>query len=299
MNSEKESALFRHHAKTFSLAARFFPPEIRDDVRVLYAFCRSLDDKVDLSASKDEAHRFLSTICGEIEGGTLKTFPRFQQLMVRKGVSSQVALQLVKTLQEDIDLLSIETEEELLDYCKGVASTVGMILCSIFSVAEKKALPHAIDLGIAMQMTNIVRDVYEDAERGKIYLPLEDFPAGFLSGNQEADCQKICQCFGTQPISVARVRLLSRAESYYASGMQGLRYLPFRIRFPVAAAAAMYREIGKASKKDLSCRRAVVPLSKKVFLSIKALGHTLFPPKGEPANERRFYSEMVDAYGRL
>lgn len=219
--------------------------------------------------------------------------------MERKGVSSQVALQLVKTLQEDIDLLSIKTEQELLDYCKGVASTVGIILCSIFSIAEKKALPHAIDLGIAMQMTNIVRDVYEDAERGKIYLPQDDFPAGFLSGSQEADCRQICQCFGTEPINQARVKMLRRANSYYESGIQGLRYLPFRIRFSVAAAATMYREIGNVSIKDLSCRRAVVPLSKKVYLSVKALGHTLFPPSGEPANEQRFYSEMVDAYGRL
>lgn len=299
MSQQSEKDLFRHHAKTFSQAARFFSLSVREDVTTLYAFCRSLDDAVDLATTKEEASHFLDIVKEEVYLGQSQTFPRFQSMMKRREVSRDIVLQLIDTLRQDLVLKRIETEQQLLTYCMGVASTVGVILCRIFSIKNLNALPYAIDLGIAMQMTNIARDVYEDAKRGKIYIPTNYFPDGFFIGEITHDCQKVIDQFGDDPINKARQKLLKVADRYYRSGTFGYSYLPGRVRFAVASAASMYKAIGKAIEIDFSKKRAHISNEKKLLLTLFSLHQVAIPPKGIAENNMSFYRDMVISYGTI
>ena len=158
--------------------------------------------------------------------------------------------------------MRVQSEAELIKYCHGVAGTIGLMTCPIFGVTDTEALQHADDLGIAMQLTNICRDVHEDAEKDRIYLPADFFEnlptvSTLLSENSKSLAE----------INLVKSRLLRIADQRYASGEAGIRYLPLRMRIVVRWAGRMYQEIGELIKKDPSfyhANRAVVTGTKKM-----------------------------------
>ncbi len=182
------TALVRTHARTFVAASRFLPSEKRRAAFAVYAFCRIADDIVDESpASTDvardtlERHRqsLIATVHGVPDG------PYFRELawaMRRFGISPRPFHALINTLHGDLAPGEIATWDVLSSYCRGVASTVGEMCAHVFGLpvhaAEREdALRHARTLGIALQLTNILRDVGEDAARGRCYLPTADLAA--------------------------------------------------------------------------------------------------------------------------
>jgi phytoene synthase len=156
-----------------------------------------------------------------------------------------------------------------------VAGTIGLMTCPIFGVSDPDALQHADDLGIAMQLTNICRDVWEDAENDRIYLPADFFGTSpSVSDLLSKDSKWI-----EETVLVKR-RLLSLAEERYASGEAGIGYLPFRMRIVVRWAGRMYREIGELIRNDPTSyhsQRAVVKSGKKLRILLPSLGRAFLP----------------------
>jgi phytoene synthase len=147
-------------------------------------------------------------------------------------------LQLIAGVRSDLDLVGVPDERALIRYCYRVAGTVGVMMCGVLDVHSPHAHAYAIDLGIAMQLTNICRDVAEDATAGRRYLPAsmvgELAPYELISPSEER-LSRVRECVGA---------LLNLADKYYASGEIGLSYLPLRARCGILVAARVYRAIG-------------------------------------------------------
>ena len=183
-------------ARTFTFASRFLPTEKRRAAFAVYAFCRVADDLVDEAASHPLGevahalatyrHLLVEALAGRPSG------PIFRELswaVARFGIPDVPLYELVAAVTRDLVPQSYGTWEDLAEYCRGVASTVGEICAHLFGVpdsahARHRALEYARTLGIAMQLTNILRDVGEDAARGRCYLPVEDLSAFGLSTEQ-------------------------------------------------------------------------------------------------------------------
>lgn len=184
-DAEVCAELTRIHARTFFAASRFLPREKRRAAFAVYAFCRVADDIVDnaedgvnAAAAALEAHR---AELSAAERGAASS-PAFRELawaMQRYGIPALPCHGLLDTLHGDLTTFEIETWHDLERYCGGVASTVGEMCAHVFGLPgsttlRATALRHSHTLGIALQLTNILRDVGEDAERGRCYLPTED-----------------------------------------------------------------------------------------------------------------------------
>jgi phytoene synthase len=234
-------AVLTAQGRTFRLAARFLPPDVRDDAAVVYAFCREVDDVADESTDVAAARRALAQVRAELcaEAPPRPGIVALFDVADRRGMDLSAARHLVDAVASDLGAVRIRDDHSLIGYCYGVAGTVGLMMASVLGSTDRRAASHAIDLGIAMQITNLCRDVREDAARGRVYLPETRLlacgvvPEDLLQGTAD-------------PLRTAAVvaDLLSLAERYYRSGRAGLSYLPRRTRWAIHVAAAVYRAIG-------------------------------------------------------
>ena len=257
-------------SKSFSLAARIFDQDTRDAAFLLYGWCRYCDDQVDQGADQRQDFDALGQLRGIKERTRLAltgeaqadpVFIAFRYVVRRYAIPDHYPLELLEGMAMDVQGHRYETLNDLLLYCYRVAGTVGLMMTHVMGVSDEKALGHAADLGIAMQLTNIARDVIEDGERGRTYLPL-----GWLD---EAGIPRAEPTAPQHREKLARVvcRLLQEAEKYYRSGDRGLCYLAFRSACAVAAARAVYAEIGSLVRKrgvHAWDQRAFVPTRRKL-----------------------------------
>ncbi|KRO88523.1 MAG: phytoene/squalene synthase family protein [Paracoccaceae bacterium] len=231
------------NGKSFHWASHFLGANISTDAAKLYSFCRVLDDMADgdIVNGPDRLQNIRSNLLGQSLVGDpiildMKSFIR------SKNISVEVIVSLIDGLLDDQNAVALEDQDALLRYSYRVAGTVGLMMCNLLGCTNKAALAHAIDLGIAMQLTNIARDVREDALMGRRYLP------GTWINNMSVD--KINTAAGSTAapdravISAAIAQLLQCAETYYESGLSGLAYLPVRAHLAIAVAAKVYRRIG-------------------------------------------------------
>jgi 15-cis-phytoene synthase len=237
------------HARTFNFAARFLPPAQRRSVQVLYAFFRSLDDLVDGELDRDTVQRELEVWRDWFEGGMVGYSPQprlaheVASIVRRYDISTGVMLHFLDGMDSDlVDRRRIANLEELERYCYQVAGTVGVAMCGVLEVHDRPAFGAAIDLGIAMQMTNIVRDVGGDLRLGRIYLPQDELRQAGLS-----DAELIDLARPGGPVDPRFRRLMKqqvmRADSYYASGLRGVMLLPDGARLPILVAGKLYQRI--------------------------------------------------------
>jgi len=257
------------HARSFRVASWFLAPEVRDDAAVLYAFCRAVDDAADEAPSLEVALRDLDALergledrkGGEGEGPAVSRMVR--ELVARRGLPRLAAVELVEGARSDLGTVRIADDQALLRYAYLVAGTVGLMMCALLGARDERARGRAIDLGIAMQLTNICRDVKEDAEIGRVYLPARRLArAGTTQDDVLAGV--------APPEAVARVvaELLELADGYYASADVGVRDLPARSRLAVLVASRIYREIGVQLRA-----RGCDPLQGRVVVSpLRKLG---------------------------
>lgn len=269
-NQPGARAVLRHHGKSFHFAGRFLPHDDSDNCARLYRFCRYVDDLVDEGSKPGVAHRKVSDILIDLERGS-SADPVVQDFLLlsrEKGIPPEVPAQLCKGALQDLTLTRIGSQAELLRYCYRVAGTVGLMMSRVLGASDPRASAHAIDLGIGMQLTNIARDVMEDARRGRLYLPGKDFDslrlAQIASGSPDA----------RKPLRERVKQLLALAGDYYESGEKGLAYLPVRARLAILVAARVYRSIGReiASRDYAPWRgRAVVTTRKKILIGGKAV----------------------------
>ena len=234
-------------SKSFSLAARLFDPATRDAAFFLYGWCRYCDDQVDQVGSGVDRSE-LNTRLKALKDNTAAAFsftaqqqPVFialQYIVHRYGIPSHYALELIEGMAMDVHATQYTSLKELLLYCYRVAGTVGLMMAHVMGLRDEAALKHAADLGIAMQLTNIARDIVEDASMGRIYLP-----AVWLAEAKIAPAE-IALPENREKLAMLTLRLLGEAERYYRSGDQGLWHLSFRSACAVAAARNVYSEIG-------------------------------------------------------
>ncbi|MGC6476313.1 MAG: phytoene/squalene synthase family protein [Parvibaculales bacterium] len=268
------------HGKTFNWARSFLGQKAGDNAARLYAFCRYLDDIAD----------------GEIEGGydallhikksLKKKTPAHDQVVLEFmnfatgiGIDFQVLDALLDGLLEDQNEVLLESRRDLLRYAYKVAGTVGVMMCAVLGCHDKRAYAFAIDLGIAMQLTNIARDVMEDAENNRRYLPAS-WCAGLTP--QQIRAAAYDETSGNRLlVQTAIEETLYLADIYYQSALKGLAFLPMRAHIAIAVAAQNYRAIGHKIRKQHFTfwdGRMFVPLPAKIWhssLSFKYLAYRL------------------------
>lgn len=236
----------------------------------LYRLCRYIDDLADEADSASLAQQSLAAVAASIRSGHSND-PVIQDglaLMLECGIDTDVVIDLINGVQSDLELVCMPTMDALLRYCYQVAGTVGLMMCKVLDSQKSAAFPHAVDLGIAMQLTNICRDISADAAMGRRYLP------STMVGDLALD-QLPCADHATRTqLQTCMLTLLDCADQYYASGELGLSYLPLRARSGILVAARVYRGIGselRARHQFSYAERAVVPLRRKMAITVNAL----------------------------
>ena len=266
------------HSKSFALAGRLFPAGPREDAAAVYAWCRRCDDAVDLTDPSLQAAALARQReqLALLYAGTPTTDPvlsAFQEVARERQIPSCYPEELLEGMAMDVEFRRFETMDDLMLYCYRVAGTVGLMMCHVMGVSDRRALRHAARLGMAMQLTNICRDVMEDWERRHLYLP--DQALGHAAAEQLWARRGEPLPRELQPEIARAVRgLLAQAEQLYRSGDVGMRWLSWRCAVSVRTARYVYAAIGRiiASRgHDVWAGRAVVPLRTKLLHVARAL----------------------------
>ncbi len=262
------------YGKSFNWARRFLGQKMGADAARLYQFCRVLDDMAD-GDIEDGQHRLKSIRRDLVTVGRPldPLMVAFKPFLHKHHCSPDVVVALIDGLLSDQKPVRIKTETDLLVYAYRVAGTVGILMCDMLDCDHKNALDHAMDLGIAMQLTNIARDVLEDAEMGRRYLP--ESWVGDLQPSRIVALAKTPLANDAIAVTTAVEKLLNLADCYYKSGMAGFSYLPLRAHISIAIASHVYRQIGVQLRRNKYCwhrGREVTSQFTKIICSIKALG---------------------------
>lgn len=271
-------ALMRGGSKTFFAASRLLPARVRDPAIALYAFCRVADDAIDFSDDRATAMMDLNDRLACIYDGRPRPFEcdRALAAVVHKfDMPVGLLTALLEGFQWDAEGRRYETLEDLQAYAARVAGSVGAMMAVIMRTRNPVALARACDLGVAMQFTNIARDVGEDARAGRLYLPLQWL--------RDAGLQP--DAWLARPVFDARIagvieRLLRSADQLYARASFGIAHLPLDCRPAICAAGMVYSEIGRELERaglDSVNSRAVVSTRRKLMLILRASGTALLP----------------------
>jgi phytoene synthase len=266
----------KQHSKSFFWASQLLPEEKRSAVRALYAFCRTVDDIVDESQTGDR-DRKLEYWRKVVQDGTFDegdlVAAAWGDTLNRYHIPRNYALQLIDGVNRDISQTRYQTFDELTTYCYGVASTVGLMSMYIVGFNTTKAVPYAIKLGVAMQMTNILRDVGEDYRNGRLYLPLEEIA---LYGIRESD---IAAGRNTETWRLFMKFQIDRTRKLYEKSWPGVMLLEQEGRFAIGAASVFYQgilDVIEANRYDVFRQRACLNARQKIqripsiWLRIKA-----------------------------
>ncbi|MFP4147115.1 MAG: phytoene/squalene synthase family protein [Halorhodospira sp.] len=285
-------------SRTFLAASWFLPRERRDAATALYAFCREADDVVDEGPGDAEALRVVQERLDQVYCGRPQPFPAdraFACVVHYYHLPQALPAALIEGFAWDAEGRRYETIEELYEYAVRVAGTVGVMMALLMDVRSPSALARACDLGVAMQLTNIARDVGEDARNGRLYLPRQWLreagidPEGFLARPRF-----------TPALGGVIQRLLHRADDFYERAMPGFHALPKRVRPGLCAARLLYAEIGRELERrgcDSVHQRAVVSAQRKLRV-LSSVGTTLArAPRDDSAPalpEGRFLIDAVE-----
>lgn len=279
------------HAKSFYFAAKFLPPHKRKAVYPIYAFCRHVDDEIDESEDEAKAIRAVNDWQSELdkiyfnaktqrrEGAKkgkeqrtkgkeqTKVFLAWSDLLKTYNIPNNLPLELIEGVLMDTRIKRYRTFDELYVYCYRVASTVGLMSSEILGYSSDEALIYAEKMGIGMQLTNILRDVKEDAARGRIYLPQEDLEKFGVSQRQILDNR-----FDENFRELMQFQT-KRARDFYREGERGIKFLEKDSRFTVLLASRIYGKILDEIQRlgyNVFLERASTSKLKK-FLSIPAI----------------------------
>jgi len=264
--------LLRAGSKSFHAASLLLPADVRPSVWALYAFCRVADDEVDDSGSGATAVANLRSRLVAAYGGAPHDDPvdrAFTAMVSRYAIPFALPAALIEGFEWDVAGRVYETLSDTCAYGVRVAGTVGVMMSLIMGVTEAEALARACDLGVAMQLTNIARDVGEDARLGRLYLPRQ----WFFEEGIDPERWLASPIFSPQ---IARMvqRLLQEAEYLYARAEQGIALLPMGVRPAIWSARYIYSEIGREiaqAQYDSVSRRAIVSHPRKAILLGKAM----------------------------
>ena len=258
------AAITARHSKSFDLAARLLPEPKQHAVRALYAFCRTVDDIVDAPEANDraaslDAWRLIVKSASAPEENLVAA--AWAETLVRYHIPRRYAVQLIDGVARDLSTTRYETFEDLSTYCYGVASTVGLMSMYIVGFQTRDAIPHAIKLGVALQMTNILRDVGEDYRNGRVYLPREEM-AEFGITTADLRSGQVTGRWRT----FMRFQI-ERTRRFYEESRPGIAMLDRDGQPAIGAASALYSGILDAIEQndyDVFTQRASLSTWKKL-----------------------------------
>lgn len=260
MSTSAPDPALREHAeqsiavgsKSFAAAAKLFDERTRRSAVMLYAWCRHCDDVIDgqqaghdaVSITPQEAQRRLALLQAQTHAvyagvpASEPAFAAFAEVVREHDIPEHNALEHLAGFEMDVLDRRYHTQDDTLQYCYHVAGVVGLMMARVMGTHDPRTLDRACDLGLAFQLTNIARDIVEDARIGRCYLPAQwleelNIPLQDLAAPEHRPA-----------VAVLARRLVDLAEPYYASAQAGLAALPWRSAWAVATAAAVYRQIG-------------------------------------------------------
>ena len=269
----------RQEAKNFYYAFVLLPPERRRAIYVAYAFCRYCDDAVDSENSKDDKLLQLSNLRARLEQcyqgrADEPVFVGLSAVARQYEIPQEYFGEVLSGMEADLVKTRYQDFSELRQYCYQVASAVGLICIHIFGFKDARATTHAIDLGLAMQLTNISRDVKEDLDFGRIYLPQDELARfgyseeDLLSGRVN-DAFKSLMHFQTE-----------RARAYFQSGFQLLPYLTPRSRACTAVLGRIYSRLLdriEAANYDVLTHRVSLSTAEKLGVMAQSWAGSMIP----------------------
>ncbi len=288
----------RTGSRSFFAASLLLPRWVAEPATVLYAYCRVADDAIDESADPNAAYETLSQRLNAIYEGRpepARIDEDFARLVRDHQLPRALPFALLDGFLWDAQGRDYESIDDLLAYATRVAGSVGVMMAVLMGVRERSTLARAANLGVAMQLTNIARDVAEDAQRGRLYLPAQWM--------RQAGLDPLCwrDAPASSPALVAVIaRLLRLADQHYRLGASGVAGLPRACRFGVHTAGLLYAEIGQELLRrggDPFSGRAVVPPLTKLRVLARAGLATI---SQQPVNPRPPLAQtafLVDAVG--
>ncbi|MFN0245259.1 MAG: phytoene/squalene synthase family protein [Kofleriaceae bacterium] len=331
------------HSKSFALASRLLDTRTRDQTAVVYTWCRRADDAIDecetrehdlapaagvamheLARRHDGTHAAMhelarlrlelaaaydaaDALAPEVGADRARLDPvlaAFGAVARERAIPLAYPAELLAGMAMDVADTRYASMAELRLYCWRVAGVVGLMMTHVFGIDDDRALVNAAHLGIGMQLTNICRDVVEDWQRGRLYLPdelLARHGAGGLAGDlderRDADTPPALPASALRPVGGTVRELLALADRYYASGDRGLRALPWRAALAVKAASNVYRAIGtriRARDCDVTAGRATVSTSGKLARVMAAAARITFMRNARAARVPTRTLELTD-----
>ncbi len=247
--SQHAEATIARGSKSFAAAARLFAPDTRQSAVLLYAWCRHCDDLIDgqelgFGQHGGGGHPALARLeqaTREVYANRRPADPAFaalREVVRRHDIPARYPLDHLAGFRMDVEGRHYRRFEDTLEYCYHVAGVVGVMMAMVMGVRDEATLHRACDQGIAFQLTNIARDIVEDAQNERIYLPADWLEQEGLSATTLTE--------PAQRPALARLaaRLVDAAEPYYASAYDGLAALPLRSAWSIATARLVYRQIG-------------------------------------------------------
>jgi phytoene synthase len=296
LQTQKFRETLRKGSKSFSFATHLFSRETRESVYYLYSWCRHCDDVTDgsilgfhqnpigLEVNRVEHLKEMTHLGVREENPSIDTtFLAFGQVARKHQIPLVYADDLLIGMKRDAEAQKISNHADLLTYCYQVAGTVGLMMCHIMGLKDPRALKYAVDLGIALQMTNIARDIGDDYRVHKIYLP-EDWLQ-----EENIPATKLLEPEHALRLNFLVHRLLKEADHYYELGLRGLVDLPWRPALAVAVASSIYRAIGievlklgpeaRTQRVTLSLFQKFKALSWGISLLLKTIPDRIFFPR--------------------
>ena len=287
--------LLRGGSRSFFLASLLLPRRVRDPASALYAFCRLADDAVDVGDDAQAVGRMRERLALAYAGRPLP-IPADRALAAMVAASAMpraLPEAMLEGFSWDAEGRAYEELSDVLAYAARVAGAVGAMMAVLMGARSAEQVARACDLGVAMQLSNIARDVGEDARAGRLYLPQRWLreagidPAAWLA----------------RPVHDAALggvvrRLLAHADLLYARAQPGVARLPLACRPGIGAAGLLYAEIGRQVERqgfDSVGRRAVAPARRKLWLLLRALapGQALAGAEGVVLAEARYLVEAA------
>jgi phytoene synthase len=285
VNSNEQAAIvdisrliIQKGSKSFATAAKLFDEQTRHNAYMLYAWCRHCDDVIDNQElgfdSKPQAAATTQNILAELRDKTQAAidnkpsedpvFEGLRYVLKHNQIPGRYPLELLEGFAMDAAGHKYRSMAETLQYCYYVAGVVGIMMAYIMGTRDSAALQRAVDLGIAFQLTNISRDVLEDAASGRIYLPDEWLTEAGIPADEIQQPQHAAK------LANVVERLLNEADRYYISANEGLRALGFRSAWAVAAASDVYHAIGETVRQrgETAWKKRVVVRKRRKLLGV-------------------------------
>jgi 15-cis-phytoene synthase len=291
--------LLRGGSRTFFAASLLLPRSMREPASALYAFCRLADDAVDLGDDSVEALDELRERLARMYQGRpmpIAADRALAEVVARYGIPRALPEALLEGFEWDAAGRRYEDLSDLLDYAARVAGTVGAMMSVLMGGRAPEVVARACDLGVAMQLTNIARDVGEDARAGRVYLPLAWLREAGIDPDAWLESPG-----HTDALGAVVQRLLNVADELYGRASAGIARLPLAYRPGMHAARIVYAEIGREVERqglDSVSSRAIVSGQRKVWLAGRAVievGRAAPRVPAAPLEATRFLVEAVEA----